>query len=52
MRHAVVTKDPPNMAVSTVEYKFFVGKPEGQRHTRRWEDNIKTYLTEIVCEYV
>jgi hypothetical protein len=34
-------------------YKMFSQKLEGKgprlRHSHRWEDNIKTYLTEIVC---
>jgi hypothetical protein len=33
--------------------RAFVGKPEGKRslgrHRRRWEDNIKMDLQEIVC---
>jgi hypothetical protein len=33
-------------------YEILVGKPEGktqfERHRRRWEDNIKLNLTEIV----
>jgi hypothetical protein len=34
-------------------YMFSVGKPEGKRSLRtprrRWEDNIKTDLQEVVC---
>jgi hypothetical protein len=34
-------------------YRFLVGNPEGKRPLerlgRRWEDNIKTYLTKIGC---
>jgi hypothetical protein len=33
--------------------KIMVGKPEGKRqlesYTRRWEDNIKVDIREIVC---
>jgi hypothetical protein len=36
--------------------EFFVGKPEGKRTLgrprRRWEDNIKTVLTETVWKVV
>jgi len=27
--------------------RILVGKPEGKRHRRRWEDNIKMDLTEV-----
>jgi hypothetical protein len=34
----------------------FLGKPEGKgplgKHRHRWEDNIKTYLSEIGWEFV
>ena len=34
-------------------YRVLVGKPEGKRTfgrpSRRWEDNIKTYLQEVGC---
>jgi len=34
-------------------YRVLVGKPEGKRPLgrprRRWEDNIKMYLQEVVC---
>ena len=37
-------------------YRVLVGKPEGKRPlgrpTRRWEDNIKMDLQEVVCGYV
>jgi hypothetical protein len=37
-------------------YRVLVGKPEGKRPLgrprRRWEDNIKTYLTETGSEVV
>jgi hypothetical protein len=36
-------------------YRVFVGKPEGKRPLRRprrrWEDNIKMDLQEVVVEY-
>jgi hypothetical protein len=28
-------------------YKVLMGKPEGKRPRRRWEDNIKMYLQEV-----
>jgi hypothetical protein len=28
-------------------YRVFVGKPEGKRPRRRWEDNIKMDLQEV-----
>jgi hypothetical protein len=35
-------------------YMVLVGKPDGKRplgrSRRRWEDNIKMYLQEVVCE--
>jgi len=31
----------------TGAYEVLVGKPEGERPRRRWEDNIKTYLQEM-----
>jgi hypothetical protein len=35
-------------------YRVLEGKPEGkrplERHRRRWEDNIKMDLQEVVCE--
>jgi hypothetical protein len=37
-------------------YKILFGKSEGKRslgrERRRWENNIKTDLKEIVCEFV
>ena len=30
--------------------RVFVGKPEGKRPKRRWEDNIKMDLQEVGCE--
>jgi len=30
-------------------HKVLVGKPEGKRPRRRWEDNIKMYLEEVGC---
>jgi hypothetical protein len=37
-------------------YTDLVGKPEGKRPLvgprRRWEDNIKMYLTDLGCEVV
>jgi hypothetical protein len=30
-------------------YRVLVGKPEGQRPRRRWEDNIKVDLQEVGC---
>jgi hypothetical protein len=41
------------MGESSGVYKVLVGKPEGHRTIgrtrRRWEDNIKMYLQELVC---
>ena len=41
------------MAETRVVYRVLVGKPEGKRPLgrprRRWEDNIKMYLREVVC---
>ena len=35
-------------------YRVLVGKPEGKRplgrRRRRWEDNIRMYLREVVCD--
>ena len=30
-------------------YRVLVGKPEGKRPRRRWEDNIKMDLQEVGC---
>jgi hypothetical protein len=30
-------------------YRGLVGKPDGKRPRRRWDDNIKIYLREVVC---
>jgi len=30
-------------------YRGLVGKPEGKRPRRRWEDNIKMELQEVGC---
>jgi hypothetical protein len=33
-------------------YKVLVPKPERQKHRRRWEDNIKMNIEEILCKGV
>jgi len=37
-------------------YRALVGKPEGRRQlgrpSRRWVDNIRTYLQEVGCGYM
>jgi hypothetical protein len=33
-------------------HKSSVGRPQRKRQLGRWEDNIKTEITEIVCESV
>ena len=42
------------MELSRNEYRVLVGRPEGKRPLgrprRRWEDNIKIYLREVVCD--
>ena len=41
------------MGKTRVVHRVLVGKPEGKRPLgrprRRWEDNIKMYLREVVC---
>jgi hypothetical protein len=32
---------------SDEKHRTYAGKPEGNRHRRRWDGNIKTYLKEI-----
>ena len=33
-------------------YRVLVGKPEGRRPRRRWENNIRMDLREVECGYV
>ena len=33
-------------------YRVLLGKPEGRRPRRRWVDNIRTDLQEVVCRYM
>ena len=44
------------MGEERVVYRFLVGKPEGRRPLRkprrRWVNNIRTDLQEVVCGYM
>jgi hypothetical protein len=37
------------MRESRIVYRFLVGKPEGKRSRRRWEDNIKIDVQQVGC---